>query len=95
MNTVNDELVIGDADLKRAQLVKMSLEALAIAMTCVIYAQMILDDDVKARIASRIKKWKVALFGRPPLTEAEIQEAVHQVNIEATRTVREAWDNES
>ena len=88
MNTVNDELVIGDADLKRAQLVTMSLEALAIAMTCVIYAQMILDDEVKARIASRIKKWKVALFGRPPLTEEQIKEAERQVMVEALRTLR-------
>ena len=88
MNTVSDELVIGDADLKRAQLVKLSLEALAIAMTCVIYAQMILDDDVKARIASRIKRWKVALFGHPPLTEEQIKEAERQVMVEALRTLR-------
>ena len=95
-NTVNvetSELNVGDADLKRAQLLKMSLEALAIAMTCVIYAQMIVDDELKARIVSRIKRWRVAFFGAPPMTEEQIQEAAHQVNIEAARILRSA--NES
>lgn len=82
--------MVPDADLKRAQLVKVSLEALAIAMTCVIYAQMILDEDVKARIKQRFGHWRRLIFGAPPLTEEQIKEAERQVHIEALKIVREA-----
>lgn len=88
MNVAQSELEVGDADLKRAQLVKMSLEAFAIALTCVIYAQMILDEDVKYRIAQKIKQIRVALFGRPPLTEEQIKEQERQLHIEANRVLR-------
>ena len=77
-----------DADLKRAQLVKMSMETLAIVMTCVIYAQMILSDDVKYKFKTAFKKWRSAFFGPPPMTEEQIQEAAHRVNIEAARILR-------
>ena len=85
--------MVPDADLKRAQLLKVSLEALAIAMTCVIYAQMIIDDDVKYRIKQRFNHWRRLFFGAPPLTEEQIQEAARQVNIEAAIILRSA--NES
>lgn len=80
--------MVPDADLKRAQLVKVSMETLAIAMTVVLYAQMILSDDVKYRWKKKFEAWRTLFFGRPPLTEEQIKEAVRQVMVEALRTVR-------
>ena len=79
-----------DADLKRAQLVKVSMETLAIAMTVILYAQMIISEDVKVQLKARFAKWRGLFFGPPPLTEEQIHEAERQVIVEALRTVREA-----
>lgn len=79
---------MSDADLKRAQLMKVSMETLAIAMTVVLYAQMILSEDVKYRLRQRFGKWRTLFFGPPPLSEEQIQEAERQVIVEALRTVR-------
>jgi hypothetical protein len=93
MKVVDGEIEIdGDDALRRAQLVKVSLEALAMAVTVVVYAQLLLRDEVKERIALRFKRWRSQFFPRP-MTEDEIQQAVHQVNIEAARVLRNA--NES
>jgi hypothetical protein len=90
MNAVDE--VISDADLKRAQLLKISLEALAITMTCVIYAQMILDDEVTAKIKAKFQRIRNLLFGPPPMTEEQIEAEAHRLNIEARRITREAWN---
>lgn len=79
-----------DADLKHAQLLKISMETVAIAMTVILYAQMILSEDVKVQLKARFNRWRTLFFGPPPLTEEQIHEAERQVIVEALRTVREA-----
>ena len=79
-----------DADLKHAQLLKISMETVAIAMTVILYAQMILSEDVKVQLKARFNRWRTWFFGPPPLTEEQIHEAERQVIVEALRTVREA-----
>jgi hypothetical protein len=93
VNVKDGEVEITDPDLKRAQLVKVTMETVAVAMTVVLYLQMILDDATIERLKRRFVKWRNQAFGPPPMTEEQIQEAAHQVNIEAARILRSA--NES
>ena len=89
MKVVDGEVEIdGDDALRRAQLVKVSVQALAVALTCVIYADVLINDDVKYRWKNTILKWRTAFFGRPPLTEEQVQEAERQTIVEALRIVR-------
>ena len=90
VNVKDGEIKITDPDLKRAQLVKVTLESAAVAMTVVLYLQMILDDATIDRLKRRFKKWRNEVFGPPPMTEEQIKEAERQVMVEALRTVRNA-----
>lgn len=90
-NTVNvEELAVGDDALKRAQLIKVSVEIVAVALTACIYVQMLAGDDFKYALKQRLKRLRTMLFGSPPLTEEQIKEAERQVRIEAERILRSA-----
>ena len=52
VNVKDGEIEMTDPDLKRAQLVKVTLESVAVAMTVVLYLQMILDDATIDRLRS-------------------------------------------
>lgn len=80
--------MMSDGALKRAQLSKIRMETLIAALTVLVYAQFLLSDDVKYRIRQGMKRWRSAVFGPPPMTEEQIQEAERQVIVEALRTVR-------
>lgn len=88
--SLNRELPSADVDddLRRARLLKMITETALIAVTTLVYAKVLLSDDLKAGVGRRIRRWRNKLFGPPPLTEEEIKEAERQVVIEAMRTVR-------
>src|ERR1700685_1602466 len=88
-----EEVELTDPDLKRAQLVKVTMETVAVALTVVLYLQMILDDSTIERLKRQFIAWRNQTFGPPPMTEEQIQQAVHKVNIEAARVLRNA--NES
>ena len=87
-NTVNVETNELDADLKRAQLVKIYSEAMIAIVTVIIYAQFLVKSDAKDRWKAKLRQWRIEFFGRPPLTEEQIQHAAHQLNIEAARVLR-------
>jgi hypothetical protein len=89
MNLDEGEIdVTGDEALRRAQLTKLAMETLVSAMVVMIYAKLLLSDDVKYRLRQRFRQWRTAFFGPPPLSEEQIQEAERQVIVEALRTVR-------
>ena len=89
MKVVDGEVEIdGDDALRRAQLVKVTVQTLAVALTCVIYAHVLINDDVKHHWKYMILKWRTAFFGPPPLTEEQVQEAERQTIVEALRIVR-------
>lgn len=85
---MSDEGEIVDPDLKRAQLMKMSIDALVSALVVVIYARFLLSDDVKSRMRRAFMKWRRSFFGPPPLTEEQIREAERQTVVEALKVLR-------
>lgn len=88
-NTVNvEELAVGDDALKRAQLIKVSVEIVAVALTACIYVQMLAGDDFKYALKARLKRLRTMLFGSPPLTEEQVAEEIRQMNIELSRIER-------
>lgn len=89
MNLSDEEIdATGDEALRRAQITKLTLEAVVSAMVVLIYAKLLLSEDVKYRVRQRVRLWRTLMFGPPPLSEEQIQEAERQVVIEAMRTVR-------
>jgi hypothetical protein len=82
------ELDMDDAALRRAQITKLTMEAVVSAMVVIIYAKLLLTEDTKYRLRQALKRWRVAFFGPPPLTEEQVKEAVRQVHVEANRVLR-------
>lgn len=79
---------LDDPGIKRAKLVNATLEALASAVLVVIYAKILMSDDVKYKIRKAFAQWKASLFGPPPMSEEQFKEAARQTVVEAMRVVR-------
>lgn len=89
MQALGDEIeAVDDDTLRRAKLAKVRLEMIAVAITVLIYAQMLITDDVKYKLRHKLKRWRTAFFGPVALTVAQVEELERQVLIEAMRTVR-------
>lgn len=89
MNLSDEEIdVTGDEALRRAQITKLTMEAVVSAMVVLIYAKLLLSEDVKYKVRRALRQWRLKFFGPPPLSEEQIQEAERQVVVEAMRTVR-------
>ena len=80
--------MVDDEALRRANLVKVTMEALVSATLILVYAKLLVSDDVKLRWKEQLKRWRTAFFGPPPLTEEQIREAARQVEVEANRVLR-------
>ncbi len=80
--------VDADETLRRAKVAKLIMESAVLAVTVLIYARLLLREDTTAAFKRRVRRWRTALFGPPPLTEEQIQDLSRQVMIEAIRTVR-------
>ena len=79
---------VTDPGIRRAALVKASMEALASAVLVVIYAKLLMSDDLKYKVKRAFLKWRNDFFGPPPLTEEQFKEAARQTVVEAMRVVR-------
>lgn len=89
MKVVDGEIEIdGDDALRRAQLIKIIIQTLAISLMALQSCEFLLRDEVKAKWILRFKKWRREAFGAPPLTEEQIKEAERQVMVEALKVVR-------
>lgn len=89
MNLSSGEIdVAGDDALRRAQITKLTMEAVVSAMVVLLYAKLLVSQDVKYKVRQSVRRWRAMFFGPPPLSEEQIQEAERQVLIEAMRTVR-------